>query len=126
MCCHTECHAADTGRDTPPRNNIQLQGRHVVVFFIDVECLTGIRNYPFECLGLYPTEKSFPDLPHTPANAQLYDTLTVVLSQRLGRKCTVPTESSPTATSHNFVLPALTQTKCLKYSYTLDLMESNF
>ena len=34
----------------------------------------------------------FPDLLHTPANAQLYDSVMVVVSQKLGRKCTVPIE----------------------------------
>ena len=34
--------------------------------------------------------KSFPDLPHTPGNAQLAVMLMVV-SQKLDRKCTVPT-----------------------------------
>ena len=34
--------------------------------------------------------KSFPDLPHSPANAQLYDANMVVVSQKLGRECTVP------------------------------------
>ena len=33
-----------------------------------------------------PTGKSFPDLPHTPANAQLYDAVMVVVSWKLGRK----------------------------------------
>ena len=33
--------------------------------------------------------KSFPDLPHTPANAQLYDAGMVVVSQKLSRKCSV-------------------------------------
>ena len=33
------------------------------------------------------------DLPQTPANAQLYDAIIVVISQKLGRMCTVPTES---------------------------------
>ena len=34
--------------------------------------------------------KSFPHLPHTSANAQLYDVDMVVVSQKLGRKCTYP------------------------------------
>ena len=38
-----------------------------------------------------PIGESFPDLPHTSANAHLYDTGMVVVSQKLGRKCTVPT-----------------------------------
>ena len=39
------------------------------------------------CLGTDPTGKSFPDLPHTPANVQLYEAFMV----KLGRKYhTVP------------------------------------
>ena len=37
------------------------------------------------------TGKSFPDIPYTPA--QLYDAVIVVVSQRPGRKCTVPAKS---------------------------------
>ena len=37
--------------------------------------------------------KSFPDLPKTPANVQLYDAVMVVVSQTLGRNCTVPAKS---------------------------------
>ena len=37
-----------------------------------IEHYTGIHNYPFKCLRLDPIGKSFPDLSHTPANAQLY------------------------------------------------------
>ena len=40
----------------------------------------------FICLGSDPTGKSFPDLPHTPANAQLYDAVLVVASGKLSRK----------------------------------------
>ena len=39
------------------------------------------------------TGKSFPDLPHTPANAQLYDAVMVVVSQKHSRKCTIPISS---------------------------------
>ena len=42
-----ECHAADTGHDTPPRHSIQTQGRPVVVLSIIVERHNGIHNYPF-------------------------------------------------------------------------------
>ena len=65
----------------------------VVVLSIDVEHPTGINNYPFECLGSDPIGQSFPGLPHTTANAQLYDADMVVVSQKLGRKYTVPTGS---------------------------------
>ena len=37
--------------------------------------------------------KSFPDLQHTSANAQLYGDVMVVGIEKLGRKLTVPTES---------------------------------
>ena len=42
-----------------------------------------------------PIGKSIPDLPHTPANAQLYDAIMVVVSQKLGGKCTVHLNSGP-------------------------------
>ena len=42
-----ECHAADTGHDTPPRHNIQTQGRPVAVLSIELKRHTGIHNYPF-------------------------------------------------------------------------------
>ena len=60
---------------------------------IDVERHTGIHNYPRNCLGSDPIAKCFPDVPHTTANAQLYDIGMVVVSQKLGRKCTVATTS---------------------------------
>ena len=41
-----ECHAADTGHDTPPHHSIQTQGRPVVLT-IDVQRHTDIHNYPF-------------------------------------------------------------------------------
>ena len=40
----------------------------------------------FNIFGKDPTGKAFPNFQHTPANAQLYDTDTVVVSQKLGRK----------------------------------------
>ena len=42
---------------------------------IDVKRHPGIHNYPFKCLGTDPIgiNKSFTDLPHTPANTQLKD-----------------------------------------------------
>ena len=42
-----ECHAADTGHDTPPHHSIQTQGRPVAVLSIDVERHTGRHRYPF-------------------------------------------------------------------------------
>ena len=80
-----ECHAADTGHDTPPHHSIQTQSRPVAVLSIDVGRHTGIHSYPFSCLGSDLTGESFPDLPHTPANTQLYDAVMVVVSQKLGK-----------------------------------------
>ena len=79
---NVEFYAADTGHDTPPRHSIQLRGRPVVVLFIDVEHHTGIYNCPFECLGSDPIGKFFTNLPHTPANAHIYDAGTVVVTVR--------------------------------------------
>ena len=63
---------------TPPsRHSIQTRGRPVAVLSIDVERHTGI---PI----LLSWVRSFPDLPHTPANAQLYDA--VMVSRKLSRK----------------------------------------
>ena len=39
-----ECHAADTGHDTPPRHSMQTQGRPAVVLSIDVELHTVLGN----------------------------------------------------------------------------------
>ena len=70
------------------------QGRPVVVLSLDVECHTEIHYYPiFTCLGSDPIGKSFPDLKHKQVNAQLYNAVMVVVSQKLGRKCTISTES---------------------------------
>ena len=69
--------------DTPSSQSLQTQGLPVVLS-IDVARHTGIHNYPFKCLGSDPMGKSFPDLPHT---SHAYDT--VVVSWKLGRKCTV-------------------------------------
>ena len=79
--------------DTQPRHSIQTRARPVAVLSIGVERYTGIHNYPILCLGRDPTRKSFTDLPHTPANVRLYDAGMVVISQKLGRKCTVHAES---------------------------------
>ena len=42
-----ECHAADTGHDTPARHSIQTQGPPVAVLSFDVEHHTGMHSYPF-------------------------------------------------------------------------------
>ena len=34
-------------------------------------------------------QQSLPFLPHTPVDAQIYDAIMVVVSQKLGRKCTI-------------------------------------
>ena len=41
----------------------------------------------FNVLGQTRSGKSFPDLPHTPANVQLHKTNMVVVYRKLGRKC---------------------------------------
>ena len=60
---------------------------------IDVERHTGTHNYPFTCLESNPIGKSFHDLLNTQANTQLNDADIMVVSQKLGRNCTIPTES---------------------------------
>ena len=69
---HRDCHVADTGHGTSPRHSIQTRDRSVDVLSIDVKRHIGIHNYPFYCIGSDPIGKSFPDLPHTPMDAQLY------------------------------------------------------
>ena len=45
----------------------------------------------FNILG--QTRSKYASFPHTPGNTHLYDAVMVVVSQKLGRKCTVPTRS---------------------------------
>ena len=51
-----------------------------------METQTGINSYPYYCLGSDPTGKSFPDFLHTPAKAQLYEVIMVVVSRKFDRK----------------------------------------
>ena len=70
--------------------NPMIQSRPVVLS-IDMEHNTGIHNYPFECLGSDQIVKILPR-PYTHTNK--HSTLSWfygVVSQKLGRKCTVPT-----------------------------------
>ena len=83
-----ECHATDTGHDTPPRHRIQTQGRPVVVLSLDVERHTGIHNYPFNILG--KTRSGNPSTTFHTHQRILNFLMLVVVSQKLGRKCTVP------------------------------------
>ena len=48
-----ECHAADTGHDSPPHHStcIQSRGRHVVLLYIDVERHTVYTITHFNMLG---------------------------------------------------------------------------
>ena len=114
-----ECHAADTGHDTPPRHSIQTRGQPVVLSF-DVEGHTGIHNYPFECHEILCVKSPDDSLQWQlrkmqikngaknskkfilsfcickksfPTNTQLYDGDMVIISRKLDRKCTVPTGS---------------------------------
>ena len=48
---------------------------------------------PISMSGKNTIGKSLPDLPHIPANVQLYDAVMVVVSRKLGIKCTAPTGS---------------------------------
>ena len=93
MCFHTgmPCHRHRIWH--PTHHSIQTRGRRpVVVLSIDVERHTGI-HYPFQCLGSDQIGKSFLDLQYTPTNTQLYDAVVVTVSQKLGRKCTIPAKS---------------------------------
>ena len=65
-----ECHAADTGHDTPPRHSIQTHGPHILSL-----CYPFMWNitpeYTFQCLRSDPTRQSFLDFRHTPYRASL-------------------------------------------------------
>ena len=58
-------------------SDIQTQDRPLVVLSIDMEHHTIIHNFPFSCLWSDPITKSFPEIPHTPGNAQLHDAVMV-------------------------------------------------
>ena len=47
----------------------------------------------FNIMGQTRPGNHFPNLPHIPANVQLYDVDMVLISRKPGGKCTVPTES---------------------------------
>ena len=55
-------------------------------------CYTLMKNVTLENIATHllswviPERESYPDPPHTPANAQLYDAVMVVVSRKLGRK----------------------------------------
>ena len=82
-----ECHATDTGHDTRPCHSIQSQGRPVAVLSIDMERHTGIHNYHFNVLG--QTRSGNPSLTFHTHPSEAYYAARVVVSQKLGRKCTV-------------------------------------
>ena len=88
MCCHRgmPCRRHRIWHPTPS----QYTGTGLS---IGVERHTGIHNYPFQCLWANLIGKSFPDLPHIPANVQLNDAVMMVVSRKLGGKRTVPTGS---------------------------------
>ena len=91
MCCHTgmPCRHRTWHLDPSNYKDIVI----VIVLSIDVERYTGIHIYPFWYLGSDTIGKSFSNLLHTPANTQLYDVDMVVVTQKLGRKCTIITWS---------------------------------
>ena len=61
-------------------------------------------------LGSDLTKKSFPDLPDTQWTLNLnYDDVVVAFSHKLGRKCTIPSESS-TQDSYKFKFKTITMT----------------
>ena len=96
MCCHTGMPCRRQDICTSSRHSIETRGRPVAVLSIDVERHTGIPNYQFYCLGSDPIRKSVPGLLHTSAYAQLYDDVMVVVSQKLGKKCTESCTKSST------------------------------
>ena len=71
MCCHTGMPCSKHKAWHPTLSQYTDTGPtcHCAIHW----CGTSHWKYPFWCLGSDPTGKSFPDLPHTPAYAQLYD-----------------------------------------------------
>ena len=70
------------------RHRADLLLRYPLMWNITLEYTTSN-----QCLGSDPTRKSFPDLSQTIANAQLYNAVMMVVSQKLSRRCSVPAES---------------------------------
>ena len=60
--------------------------RHRVNQSLCYPLMWNMHSYPFYCLGSDPTGRSFADLQHTHANAQLYDTDMVVVCRKLRSK----------------------------------------
>ena len=82
-----ECHAGDSGHDT--YHSIHTWGQPVVVLSIVVERHTGIHNYPMICL----TRSGNPSLTFYTHQRMLNFMMLlymVVISQKPGRKCTMP------------------------------------
>ena len=63
---------------------------------------------------VYLLGKSFPDLLHTPANDQLYDTDLVVVSRKLGRKYPTNQVLSLGPSLENLIKTVLFELACLK------------
>ena len=81
-------HRNATGHDNPHCNSKQTQGRPVIVLSIDVERQIVIHNsqLPILMSWVRPDRKILPRPSTHTANAQIYDAVMVVVSQRLGRK----------------------------------------
>ena len=92
MCCHTgmSCHRHRTQHSTLSQYTDTGPTCRCAIHW----CGTSHWNtqLPILMSWVRPDLEILPDLPHTPANAQFYDAVIVVVSQKLGRKCTVPTE----------------------------------
>ena len=77
-----------------PRHSIQTRGRPVAVLSFDVTLEYTTTHLTVS--GQTQSRNPSPALHKHAANAQLYDSVTVVVavSQKLGRKCIIPSESS--------------------------------
>ena len=77
--------SSDTFTNVLPHKNAMPQTRDMTSYPITVYRHGADLSlcYP---LMLNVTLESIPDLPHTPANAQLYDAVMVVVSRKLNRK----------------------------------------
>ena len=73
-------------QDMTPHPVTVYRRRAGLLLSIDVDRHTGIHSLPIVMSWVRPIGKSFPDLPRTPTNTQLYDDVMLVTNQKLSRK----------------------------------------
>ena len=78
--------------------------------------------YPFLCLWSDPTRKSFPNLPHTPANIKLHDGVVVLVSQKLGRSAPYPPSLEPSTCGVKIHYTICSPQLLFEASYTVNII----